>query len=149
MSAALVLVLHEEKLWDSDIAASYRSLSQFEKKLVILCITKEAVRAYLNDARAVSTDELASSLKMSTRMVAELSEELVKAGILLKCDDGFVPAKNPDTLRTYDVIFAQQGENHLIKNGELSTMKAFENELIEGRKLLSESPNNRLIKSVL
>jgi len=145
---AEVVVLHEEKLWDPEIAASYRTLSPFEKKLALLCIIKAAVQAFTKKGRPIAIDELASNLKMPARMIAELSEELIAGHILFKCESGFLPAKNADTLRLYDVIFAHDGENHLLSNSELPIMKAFENKLLAGRKLLSESETNSLIRDV-
>ncbi len=145
---AEVVVLHEEKLWDPEIAASSRTLTPFEKKLALLCITKAAVQAFVQQGRPIAIDELAHNLKMPARMIAELSEELVVVHILVKCESGFLPAKNADNMRIYDVILAQDGENHLLNNSELPLMKAFEKELLIGRKILSESKTNRLIKEV-
>jgi membrane protein len=147
LTGAEILVLHQEKLWNSDIVAPYRSLSRFEKKLTYLAITKIALDNFMQAKPPITTEEIADELKLPVRLATELIEELLEVKILLKTISGILPARPPEQLRFFDVLTAIDGENTLFQKANLVNLKTFEAHLKKGREIVANSDiNESLVK---
>lgn len=146
---AEIVVIHQERLWNPQILAPYRNLSLFERELTYLSIVKAAVDAYIATA-PISIKELAMLLKMPERVVTELVEQLFSCKVLLKSvsNDGesiaVVPAKNPDTLRVFDVLHLVEGINELPS----PHIETFNKILLNMQKELVKSHSNVLLKDI-
>ncbi|HXF28699.1 MAG TPA: YhjD/YihY/BrkB family envelope integrity protein [Chlamydiales bacterium] len=141
---AELVVLHQERLWDPKIFAPIRPLTRFEKELVFVAITKAAIDAFLQEQSPLPIKELAQKLGMPVRLVTELVEELENAKIILKTDSAIILAKDPETLRLFDVIIKAAGTNEI--NSPLFTKLAKEVEALEKPMMTSEQ--NILIKNL-
>lgn len=145
---AEIVVIYQERLWDPRILASFRSLTPFEKELCYLSITKEAVDTFLREGPPLTVETIATSLQMPIRVVRALIDDLVEAKILLKTEEGVVPAKNPDTLRVFDVLHAVEGENQLMVNKPSTLIETFDTLIHDAQKLPRLSEKNRLLKDI-
>ena len=151
---AEIVVIHQERLWDPNILAPYRVLSQFEKDLACLAITKMAIDGFLNGSIRVSPEVIAKNLQMPFRLVTELIEELDTSGIIVKTHSeqdksvSIVLAQNPDELRVYDIVSAVHGE-HLFEGGsEYPLLDAFAHLLQSSKENHFKHEYNPLVKTI-
>jgi len=151
---AEIVVIFQERLWDPEIIAPYRTLSQYEKKLTYLSILKACVNEFAEQKPPLSLESLSEILKMPMRLVTELTEDLVRAKLIVRTvtADGSSPgitlARNPDTLKVFDSLFIIEGENNLASNGMLPWVHAFEKIIQDGEKLILSSEYDVAIKDV-
>jgi len=71
-------------------------------------------RAFLDGRRAPSTGELAGELGVAPRTVAQVLESLAAANLLARAsdglDDGYLPARDPETITVLDLLHALRRE---------------------------------------
>ncbi len=152
---AEIVVIHQERLWDPIMLAPYRTLSQLEKDVISLSITKIAVDAFLSGKEPVEPASIAQLLKMPFRLITELIEQLVQAHVIVKTESssntvtGISLAKNPDELRLYDVIHAiHNGGDEIHTHVDHPLFTTFVGLLQEGREKPNFKMQNPLIKDV-
>lgn len=151
---AEIVVIHQERLWDPNVLAPYRKLSQFEKDLTCLGITKACVDRFLQNQEPVKPEYLAKQLQMPTRLVTELIGELSDAKLIVKANTEdaksftVMVAKNPDDLRVYDVISALHGKNSLPAESEYPLLQKMSVCLAKAINSPIESQHNPLIKDI-
>lgn len=146
---AEILVIHQERLWKSDLVASWRKLSPHEVKLLNIACLKVAVDAFLQ-GKPIHLEAMADALQMPERLVTERIEELCGKKLLLKITNEnrrkilVVPAQNPEILRLFDVAKTLDGKNELL-TPSLITLDQF---FIEGDMLLSSSNKNPKLQEI-
>lgn len=151
---AEIVVINQEKLWDPEMVAPFRKLSPFEQKLTYLSIVKVTVDAFIKEEAPITLERLSSTLKMPIRLLTQLTDVLVNAKILVRTvgsDDksqGITLAKDPDSLRVFDILYAIEGENKMGTNGDPPTIKVFEKFIQEVRELSIHSDRNILVKDI-
>jgi len=146
-----IVVLLEEREWDTSMIPPFPPLSPYEKKLASLVITKAAIEAYLNEQKAPSYEELSRTLKMPERMISELVEDLTQAKVLLKVESekgveiGVAPAHTPNTTKVFDVIFALEGDSRL---HSVRLIEAINELLKKTKQEMESSPNNEILSNI-
>ena len=151
---AEIVVIHQEKLWDPEILAPYRLLSQFEKDLAYVAITKMVVDTFIQGVEPLSSDMIAQKLHMPYRQITELIEDLVGAGIITFTDSStgalkeIVLIKNPDDLRLYDIVSAVHGEHIFRGESEYPLLDKFAPYLQSSKEKHVKHEHNPLIKNV-
>ncbi len=150
---AEIVVIHEERFWETKLASRLHALSPFEKELILLTITKCTVDAFVQEKAAPTIEELAATCKLPMRLISQLVEELVANRILTKAQlpkksVALFPAKNPETLRLFDVINAVKGENHLVYHEDLPLITTLEQVMNKAMDLEMANEYNPVIKNI-
>lgn len=144
-----IVVIHQERLWDPKILAPYRNLTGFEKELVMLACTKATIDSFLKQA-PLKVRDLAKLLHMSERQVTELVDELCDAHLTYKIttatesESSIVPAQNPATLKTSDVLKLIAGPNTLTSE----YITGFEALIEQAQNAIEKSPYNSPLKDI-
>ncbi len=146
---AQIVVIHQERMWDSRIMEPYRNLTLFERRLAYLSCVKSAIDGYLK-GDPVLIDRLPLILRLPERLTNELVEELVAAKIIIKTVNeendtvAIVPAQNPETIKIFDVLHQVEGTNGL----PASIIKSFASLLDTASEEQKKSKTNELLKDV-
>jgi len=106
---AQIIVIHQERLWDPTIAPPYRNFSPLENELALLSSMKKIIDSFLQGT-PITSNHLATELKMTQAQAHELSDYLLKVKLAYKIpsDKKFeytlVPAINPEHEKVVTIL---------------------------------------------
>ena len=148
-----IVVIIQERLWDTELIAPFRRLTYHEKKFGFLAITKTCQTAFLKGQPSPTCAQLSKELKLPERIIAKLVAELQDAKILLKTilpsgSQGYVPAIQSDQLHLFDILLATDGKDQ-IKYEMHSKMVTELGQHLDGLdQAQAESKQNVLLKDI-